>query len=251
MREEVHYHRKPLTEDQITRLVQAVEGDDFCRPLILCGLSTAMRLGDCCQLKWADVDFPSPTPSITVKTSKTGETVCIPVYERLARELEIALSGRKRGEKFVWPGPAALHQRQHCLVSKKLRSVFILAVGEDLVHEDRANGHRKASVIDFHSLRTTWITEALSRGVPIETVKRISGHKTVEVVTKHYYHPSKKQVRQALEVALPLALTNGNQETASPLDEAVGALETMSAKNWKQRRKAALAALQGLRHAAT
>jgi len=83
------------------------------------------------------------------------------------------------------------------------------------VHAKRKHGLYKASIYDFHSLRTTWITEALSRGVPIETVKLISGHKTVEVVTTHYFHPDRDQVRNALQNALPSHLTgnNGNGHT--------------------------------------
>jgi len=59
-----------------------------------------------------------------------------------------------------------------------------------------AHGMRKASVKDFHSLRTTWITEALTRGVPIETVKRISGTGRFEVVTTHYFRPAKTRCGQ-------------------------------------------------------
>ena len=239
LREEIHRHRKPLAEPQVKALLKVIENDDFCRPLITCGLSTAMRLGDCCRLRWADVDFPSPAPSLTVKTSKTGEVVCIPIYDRLAKELEAAWASRIPGEKYVWPEQAKLIDRQHSLVSRKIRTVFNKAVGKDIVHEDRGEGQRRASVFDFHSLRTTWITEALSRGVPIETVKRISGHKTVEVVTKHYFHPSKQQVRQALELALPHALTGGEHRSTS-LEDAVAALENINSRNWEQKRDEAL-----------
>jgi integrase len=245
MREETHLHRKPLTGDQIAKLLEVSAGDEFCRPLIVCGLSTAMRLGDCCTLRWDAVDLDSPTPSIVVKTSKTGETVCIPVYERLRGEIEAARGRTKGTGTFVWPEQAALYQRAHVLVSRKLGRLFAKAVGKDKVHVKREHGLLKGSLIDFHSLRTTWITEALSRGVPIETVKLISGHKTVEVVTTHYFHPSQEHVRNALNGALPASLTGGETKAAGllpaggetekdPKAEILAICARATAKSWKK-----------------
>ena len=48
---------------------------------------------------------------------------------------------------------------------------------------------RRGSVRGFHSFWVTWITLALAAGVPLELVQRVTGHKTVEVVTTHYFHP--------------------------------------------------------------
>lgn len=219
MREENHLHRKPLTGEQIAKLLEVAAADEFCRPLIVCGLSTAMRLGDCCTLRWTDVDLTPPTPSVTVKTSKTGETVCIPIYDRLTGEIETARARAKEGAEFVWPEQAALYHRAHAHVSRKLGRLFGRAVGKDKVHVKRKHGLLKGSVFDFHSLRTTWITEALSRGVPIETVKLVSGHKTVEVVTTHYFHPSREQVRNALRGALPAAVTGGETKARGLLTD--------------------------------
>ncbi|MBT7068311.1 MAG: tyrosine-type recombinase/integrase, partial [Verrucomicrobia bacterium] len=102
---------------------------------------------------------------------------------------------------------ADLYRQHHTAASQRIGRVFKKALGKENVVAKRKHGLRKASVFDFHSLRTTWITEALSRGVPIETVKLISGHKTVEVVTTHYFHPNREHVRNALQDALPIHLT--------------------------------------------
>jgi hypothetical protein len=154
-------------------------------------------------------------------------------------ELETARAGRSGKTGYVWPEQAKLYRRHNSLVSAKLGPLFAKAVGKKAVHKEREHGRHNASVIDFHSLRTTWITEALSRGLPIETVKRISGHKTVEVVTKHYFHPSKDQVRNALEVALPPVLTNGSSTGQAPatelLDRALAKLGGVTARSFKKR----------------
>ncbi len=244
MREEHTHHRRPLSEDQVKKLLDKAAGNDFCRPLLVCGLSTAMRLGDCCQLRWTDVDLAPRCPTVTVKTAKTGQTVCIPVYERLQAELQGALAARRDQDEFVWPRQAALYRRNHTLVSSRLRRLFRAALGKDALLADRERGVNRASVYDFHSLRTTWITEALSRGVPIETVKLVSGHKTVEVVTKHYFHPSTDQIRNALHNALPGHLTGAallpspNPTTAEPgrvLARAIQVLKAVTGKANQER----------------
>ena len=76
----------------------------------------------------------------------------------------------------------------------------------------KKNGCQKSSLKDFHSLRTTWITMALSAGVPMELVRRVTGHSTVEVVLKHYFRLKREEFRRALESSLPKALTGGIEE---------------------------------------
>lgn len=78
-----------------------------------------MRRGDCCLLSWADVDLHDGF--ITVKTSKTGETVDIPMfglmrdmltdaYARAKAALPAAKRGRKpKPEGFVFPDQAAMY----------------------------------------------------------------------------------------------------------------------------------------------
>ncbi len=75
----------------------------------------------------------------------------------------------------------------------------------------REDSGRQASVKDFHSLRTTWITMALSAGVPMELVRRVTGHSTVDVVLKHYFRPGREAFRDALETAMPKMLTGGQK----------------------------------------
>jgi len=208
-RTESNVHRRPFTSEEVTKLLKEVETDGFVRPLFVCGLGTAMRLGDCCTLRWDAVNMDGPNPSITVKTSKTGAIVRIPLYERLIEELIRAKKDSFGKSEYVWPLQAAMHQENQQGVTWRIRRAFKNALGKDNLRIKRLHGLRDASVKDFHSLRTTWITEALSRGVPIETVKLISGHRTTEVVTENYFHPDQSQVRQALEAAMPRLLTNG------------------------------------------
>jgi len=49
----------------------------------------------------------------------------------------------------------------------------------------------------------------LSAGVPIELCKLVTGHQTVAVVMKHYFHPQVAHLRAVLGDKLPDVLTGG------------------------------------------
>jgi hypothetical protein len=70
-------------------------------------------------------------------------------------------------------------------------------------------------------------------------VQKVTGHKTTDIVLKHYFQPGREDFRRALQSAMPKLLTNGQK---SPKDEMKEILEGMTAKNWKKG-KARLVAL--------
>lgn len=55
------------------------------------------------------------------------------------------------------------------------------------------------------------MTLALTAGVPLELVQKVTGHKTTDIVLKHYFQPGREVFREALNAAMPKLLTNGNQ----------------------------------------
>ena len=95
---------------------------------------------------------------------------------------------------------------------------FVAALRSDasLLRVRRPGGVRRASVRDFHSFRVTWVTLALTAGVPLELVQKVTGHKTTDIVLKHYFQPGREDFRQALHSAMPKLLTNGHN---TPKDE--------------------------------
>jgi integrase len=109
------------------------------------------------------------------------------------------------------------------------------------IQAERKGGLWRASVRDFHSFRVTWVTLALTAGVPLELVQKVTGHKTTDIVLKHYVQPGREDFRRALQSAMPKLLTNGQK---SPKDEMKDILDGMMAKNWKKG-KARLLALLG------
>jgi integrase len=95
-------------------------------------------------------------------------------------------------------------------------------------------------VRDFHSFRVTWVTLALTAGVPLELVQKVTGHKTTDIVLRHYFQPGREDFRRALQSAMPKLLTNGHK---SPKDEMKEVLDKLTAKNLKQSKARLLALL--------
>jgi integrase len=228
--------RKPFTPEELKAIVDAAHDDDFTRPILITGICTAMRRGDCCLLKWADVDMPRRF--ITVKTAKTGQTVDIPMFPMLADEIAL----HPQEETFVFPEQAAMYTTNPDGITWRVRKVFAAAGFKDKgdeedesirgrIHADRKDGLRRASLRDFHSFRVTWVTLALSAGVPLELVQKVTGHKTAEIVMKHYFQPGRETFRKALHAAMPKLLTNG---TTSKKEQALELLQRINGKNWKK-----------------
>ena len=90
-----------------------------------------------------------------------------------------------------------------------------------LTRTDRKQGEKAASVYDWHALRTTFVTLALSAGVPMELVQRVTGHKTVEIVLKHYFRPGRDEFCAAFTGALPDVITGTKTKPKAlpPADE--------------------------------
>jgi integrase len=90
---------------------------------------------------------------------------------------------------------------------------------------------KRGSLRGWHAFRTSFVTAALSAGMPMELVQRVTGHKTVEVVMKHYFKPGRDQFKKAFENAMPDVLTDGKK---SPMDEAREIVAGMTAKTLKK-----------------
>jgi integrase len=249
--------RKPYSPEDLAAIVDAARTDEFIRPILVTGICTAMRRGDCCLLHWNDVDLQSQF--ITVKTAKTGQTVSIPIFPMLYDELKLAAKNQKSNNGYVFPEQARMYQENPDGITWRVKKVLaaagfrdddgslqiatgqianqesdnsplpILKRGE--IHVTRKEGLRRASVRDFHSFRVTWVTLALTAGVPLELVQKVTGHKTTDIVLKHYFQPGREAFRQALQMAMPSLLTNGQKP---PKDEMREILTKMTIKTWKR-----------------
>lgn len=316
-------HRKPFTAAELQALLDTARKDAFLFPLVTCAVCTGLRRGDVCALRWDAVDLENN--ELTVKTSKTGETVSIPIFEPLRLVLEAETRGRSpyvfpTARRMLTENPTGLTWRFKRLIAEALGGKskaatpprLTITPGEDaairaqygsgerterilecyrmhlaghgyktiakktglplgtagdyvrrgikaagrsnarepggigeaavdaLTRVPRENGMNAASVRDWHALRTTWVTLALMAGVEMEVVRSVTGHRTVEIVTRHYFKPKREDFRAALAGALPEVLTGRKAAPLAlpPADELTALAAKVAAGNATKKDKA-------------
>ena len=96
---------------------------------------------------------------------------------------------------------------------------------------------KRGSLRGWHSFRTSFITQALSAGIPMELVRRVTGHSTVDVVLKHYFKPGREDFSKAITAAMPKLLGEPEQ-TEDPIalfkEEAQAIFSRISSKTWRK-----------------
>lgn len=239
--------RKPFTHEDLALIEEKARSDEFIYPLIVTGMCTAMRRGDCCTLLRECVDLEGGF--ITVKTAKTGETVQIPIFPLLRGVLEKALKEPSpRVPHYVFPKLASHYLINPDHLTDRVRRVMRAAGFFDpesaktaeekassrgAVRRERTTGLRKASLRDFHSFRVTWVTLALSAGVPLEIVQKVTGHRTAGIVMKHYFQPGREDFRRTLASKMPSLLVGGATKAEPPsFKEILATLKAMTPENW-------------------
>lgn len=109
----------------------------------------------------------------------------------------------------------------------------VAPVVRGVLHAAKGTGPRlkRGTLRGWHSFRTTFITTALSANMPIELVRRVTGHQTVDVVLKHYFRPGREEFRRAFVEAMPKLLTNGER---TPIEEAREIVAKMTGKTMRR-----------------
>jgi integrase len=226
--EDTHF-RKPYSEEQLLRILDVDRGK-FIHPIIVTGICTAMREGDCCCLRWDSLDLENNF--ISTKSAKTGSRVEIPIWA-LLREVLVGKFGERRST-YVFPDQAEMYLKNPTGITWRVRKILEGAGigGETDTTDDTEKGQRlrHTTGYDFHSFRVTWITMALSQGIPIELVRRVTGHATVETVLKHYFKPDRENFRRVLESKMPTFLAGGPKEKL-PAQGAIKQLRELS-RQW-------------------
>lgn len=313
-RDEITVHRRPFSTAELDAIfAAAAEVDPELRPVIVADACTALRRGDVARLKWKAIDMVDGFA--TVKTTKTGETVEIPIFPPFMAVLREAEQKRKKGEDYVFPTVAKAYETSPDSLDRRLRKVLEAAgfVTPNIIdaakypapsspaeavavvdagmrrdkwtakrrekglailqkHLEGQNGRtiaaglgiargavssylhamedagkialvtppkpdedslrkvvvsemrdgeqrkRRGSLCGWHSFRTTFCSLALANGVPMEILRRITGHRTAEIVEKHYNQAKREQARRAFRNAMPKAIVGAARPALPPED---------------------------------
>jgi integrase len=144
-------------------------------------LNTGMRIGEIFGLRWDQVDLSEGI--ISVYASKTGKIRKVPTNDVTERILQYWKLGRRN--KYVFYNPDTGKP------FRDLKAGFKLAC-------------QKAGIsgVTWHTLRHTFASRLVNRGVDIVTVKELLGHSTI-TITMRYAHTNMGSKREAVRNLAP------------------------------------------------
>ncbi len=142
-------------------------------------LQTWGRFAEITGLQWKDVDFDERC--VYFRSTKSHEDRYIPIH----------------ATSELWP------------TLRRLQAKTLKQGGPFAAYKDNSNFHARIwhqvielaeiDPIGIHDLRRTGITRAHSAGVPLETVRRLAGHKNLETTAKYYIAVTRQDLRDAVE----------------------------------------------------
>ena len=205
LRPDDSHSRRELTMEELRRLLAAAKktGEEW-HKLILIGIYTGLRLGDCCRLDWASVNLAQGVIQLVPQKTKRhahGRIVTIPIHRALGMALVGQDGDNNNHTHFgpVLPTIAELYGRARWQVCHELSRIFKKA---NIVTSVSIQGrNRKTPEATFHSLRHTFVSFAANAGVPLHVVQSIVGHEST-AMTRHYYHENIESLRMAVN-AIP------------------------------------------------
>ena len=188
------FARRPLTDAECNALLKVANEDQRLR--ILLALDAGLRLGDVVTLRWTDIDHAKMV--ISRDTRKTGMKVIPPISKRLDAALKKRKKAAKDKDGYIFPDDVARlrNGEKTDKISSEMSALFTTAGIKTHVKDADGKNHLLAS---FHSLRHTFVSRLMERGVNPYYVQRAVGHSTM-TMTAHYDHSAAEEIRKALNV---------------------------------------------------
>lgn len=149
---------------------------DQLTPMIQLAISTGLRRGELWNLEWGDIDLRRNSLTVHGKGAKSGQTRHIPLNADAVQVLKI-----HRGDALPLPHKPVFGKAE-------FRTAW-----EGLLKKAEIAGFR------FHDLRHTFASKLVMVGVPLNTVRELMGHSSLEM-TLIYAHLAPENLRDAVDL---------------------------------------------------
>lgn len=181
--------RRTVNNFEIGKVLAKADTFDM-KLLLTIGIYTGLRISDCALLKWCDVDIEHKIiRTIPIKTRKHMDApVEIPIHPTLMKMLEDA----KHDSEYVSESNATAYSNGH--LSGQVVDLFKKC---GIQTSKKVDGKTKL-ICSFHSLRHTFISNAINSNMNPLLVQRIVGHSAVSM-TESYYHSNQDKMREGIE----------------------------------------------------
>lgn len=205
---------RPLSEDEVLRLLAAVVGDDARaqrdRAILELLYGTGMRISELAGVSLCDLDLQA---GLLVVLGKGSKERIVPVGSHALRAVTAWLQGGRLEWRRLRP-PTSRSDDESLLLSRRGRRMSRQAVWA-VVHLYGAGlgfGHR----LTPHVLRHSCATHMLDHGADIRVVQEMLGHASI-TTTQLYTKVSQEHLRRVYEVSHPRALAVRSMARATPL----------------------------------
>ena len=213
-----------LTEEQLDVFMKVIAEDEIWYDFFYTELTTGLRRGEICGLKWEDFDEVAGTLK-----------VCRTVYRKEGGGLIAGDTKTYAGtRKIVLPASTVqvLHERKKSALTEWIFPNPLRP--EQPANPDTAYSHLKSLLkraglpsIRFHDLRHTFATHALASGVDVKTLSGILGHTRAAFTLDTYTHTTGDMQKRASEVVGDF-LTDIFGEELRPWEESAKAARAQS-----------------------
>ena len=186
-----------LNKEQLDRFLVEVDKDDIWRDFFYTELTTGLRRGEICGLKWCDFDEKHGTLSICRNaTTKKGGGVSIGETKTdtgnrliyLPDSIIKMLKKRKKHALTEWIFPCPYRPEDPLLPNSAYQKLKKILKSANLPS------------IRFHDLRHTFATHALTSGVDAKTLSKILGHTNASFTLDTYTHVTSDMQERAANI---------------------------------------------------
>ena len=189
--------KQVLTHDQLEKFLCAIRFDPIWHDFFYTELTTGLRRGELCGLKWEDFDSDVGTLKVrrTIHARKggtleAGETKTYAGQRTILLPYSTTqlLKERKTAVLTQWIFPDPLRPERPVNPNSAYRRL------KELLNQAELPSLR------FHDLRHTFATHALASGVDAKTLSRILGHTKASFTLDTYTHVTGDMHRNAAEI---------------------------------------------------
>ena len=167
---------------------------------IIITMLTGLRIGELCALKWKDINLD--TGIITI--NKTMQRIKTTNSKDKSKTKIIIDAPKSKASIRTIPIPEILLHKLKSFQSND--NTYLLTNTADYIEPRMYQRHFKSyleacSIKDnnFHTIRHTFATMAIAKGVDIKTVSILLGHTDVSFTMKRYVHPNMEHKREQIE----------------------------------------------------
>lgn len=155
------------------------ELDTHLKPIVLCALTTGLRLSNILNLRWETINMDRNFIEILMQENKSHKKIQLPISEKFRKTLE-EIGVKKEGFVFVNP--------------KTGKPYTTIKTGFK-----RACERAGIKGLRFHDLRHTVATRLVASGVDLNTVKEYLAHSDIKT-TQRYMHPTPENMKNAVDI---------------------------------------------------